>query len=52
MYSGLNKRIYNFRVVCEENVVTKFFTDYDKAVRPDFGKWRRFIYKNKTIFFH
>jgi len=25
-------------VVCEEDVITKFFTDYDKAVRPDFDQ--------------
>ncbi|KAJ7388283.1 hypothetical protein OS493_038812, partial [Desmophyllum pertusum] len=26
------------RVNCEEDVITKFFSDYDKAVRPDFDK--------------
>lgn len=38
-----------FRVSCAGDVVTKFFTDYDKAVRPDFGKWGWFsIYKKNN----
>lgn len=28
----------NSRVVCESELLTKFFAGYDKAVRPDFGK--------------
>ena len=38
MNAVLNEPIYNFRVSCGEDVITKFFTDYDKAIRPDFGK--------------
>lgn len=49
MCFGLNKCIFFcFRVSCVEDVVMKFFIDYDKVVCFDFGKWGWFsIYKNK-----
>ena len=30
--------LISFRVSCEDAVISKFFSGYDKALRPGFGK--------------
>lgn len=30
--------LISFRVSCEDDVISKFFSGYDKALRPGFGK--------------